>query len=139
MSRTSPDKLAPGTDDASGRVSGSVESIVFRNEETGFTVCGVKPAEGGENAVTVVGTCAAIWVGEEISASGKWAQHPRFGRQLQADRILCVAPTSPEGLRRYLASGLIRGIGKVHAGRIVARFGADTLRVIEKESQRLEE
>jgi exodeoxyribonuclease V alpha subunit len=120
-------------------VSGTVESIVFRNDDTGYTICSIRSAEGRGDPVTVVGTCAAIWVGEELTAKGKWNRHPQFGAQLQAETLLCIAPTSQEGLRRFLASGLIRGIGKVHAARIVERFGTDTLRVIEKESARLEE
>ena len=120
-------------------VSGTVESIVFRNDETGYTICSVRPAEERGEPVTVVGTSAAIWVGEELTARGRWNQHPQFGRQFQADALTCIAPTSAEGLRRFLASGLIRGIGKVHAARIVAHFGTDTLQVIEKESARLEE
>lgn len=74
-----------------------------------------------------------------MRADGRWINHPQHGRQFQADQILCIAPTSLEGLRRYLASGMIRGIGKVMANRIIDRFGNDTLRVIESESQRLEE
>jgi exodeoxyribonuclease V alpha subunit len=120
------------------RVAGTVESIVFRRDETGYTVCSVRPP-GARDAVTVVGTCAAMWVGEELTATGRWVRHPQFGPQFQAAAIVCVAPTSVEGIRRFLAGGLIRGIGAVNAERIVARFGADTLRVIEKESSRLEE
>ncbi|NLF84626.1 MAG: ATP-dependent RecD-like DNA helicase [Lentisphaerae bacterium] len=134
-SRTPP---PPGGAEAA-EVSGTVESIVFRNDETGYTICSVRPAEGRGEPVTVVGTSAAIWVGEELTARGRWNQHPQFGRQFQADALTCIAPTSAEGLRRFLASGLIRGIGKVHAARIVAHFGTDTLQVIEKESARLEE
>ena len=129
----------PGDGSAASEVSGTVESIVFRNDETGYTICSVRPAEGRGEQVTVVGTSAAIWVGEELTARGRWNQHPQFGRQFQAETLTCIAPTSAEGLRRFLASGLIRGIGKVHAARIVAHFGTDTLQVIEKESARLEE
>ena len=120
-------------------VSGTVESLVFRNDETGYTIASVRPAEGRSDPITVVGTTAAIWVGEELTARGRWTRHPQFGWQFQTDELICITPTSAEGLRRFLASGLIRGIGKVQADRIVNHFGADTLRVIEKESARLEE
>lgn len=130
---------ATSSGEAADEVSGTVENIVFRNEESGYTVCTVKNAAGRGETVTVVGTTAAMWVGEELTARGRWTNHPQFGRQFQAESIICVAPTSAEGIRRFLAGGLIRGIGEVHARRIVERFGADTLRVIEKESQRLEE
>ncbi len=124
--------------DGEAHISGTVESIVYRSEETGYTVCAVRPPER-RDPITVVGTCAALWVGEELTAEGRWVRHPQFGAQFQAEQITCVAPTSVEGIRRFLAGGMIRGIGAVNAQRIVARFGADTLRVIEKESARLEE
>lgn len=132
-----PQKPPPG--DEVANLSGTVEAIVYRNEETGYTVCTVTPADRRGDPVTLVGTSAAIWVGEELSAEGRWIRHPQFGLQFQADQLTCIAPTSSEGLRRFLASGMIRGIGKVHAARIVKKFGTDTLRIIEKESARLEE
>ena len=118
-------------------LAGSVENIRFRNEETGYVVCDVKPAESMMSTVTVVGTCAAIWVGEELTAKGKWVTHPQYGRRFQADSIVCVAPASTEGILRFLSCGLIKGIGKVHAKRIVDRFGSDTLKVIEHSHRRL--
>ena len=122
-------------------ISGSVEGITFRNDATGYTVCTVKvhgtSAEAGPSIV--VGNCAAIWVGEELRATGRWVCHAQHGLQFQADSITCIAPTSVEGLVRYLASGMIRGIGKVNAQRIVDRFGEKTLEIIDRESKRLEE
>ena len=122
-------------------ISGSVETITFRNDATGYTVCSVRihgaAAEAGPSVV--VGTCAAIWVGEELRATGRWVCHQQHGLQFQADSITCIAPTSAEGIVRYLASGMIRGIGKVNAKRIVEHFGDRTLEVIDRESQRLEE
>ena len=118
-------------------LAGSVENIRFRNEETGYVICDVKSAESMSSTVTVVGTCAAIWVGEELTATGKWVNHPQYGRRFQADSIVCVAPASTEGILRFLSCGLIKGIGKVHAKRIVDRFGSDTLKVIEHSHRRL--
>ncbi|HRT29564.1 MAG TPA: ATP-dependent RecD-like DNA helicase [Kiritimatiellia bacterium] len=124
-------------------VTGSVESIVFRNDETGYTVCSVKTQGGGvrqhDAVVTVVGSCAAIWEGEEIHAEGEWVRHPSHGQQFQAKTITCITPTSTEGIRRYLASGMIKGIGPKFAQRIVDHFGERTLEVIDKESGRLRE
>ncbi len=119
-------------------LEGVVETIVFRSEDTGYTVCSVRLAEG-RDPVTVVGRCPAVWVGENLRATGAWARHKQHGYQFEAQTIMCIAPTSAKGIERYLASGMIRGIGKVHAERIVKHFGQDTLRVIEKESQRLQE
>jgi exodeoxyribonuclease V alpha subunit len=121
------------------RIAGAVESILYRSEETGYTVCNVKLAGRDGDCLTVVGHTAAIWAGEELIAQGRWVRHPQHGRQFQAEVIQCVTPTSVEGLRRYLASGMIRGVGPVMAERIVAIFGAATMDVIEKESRRLEE
>ena len=126
-------------------VSGTVESIVYRSEETGYTVCTLKVAgcaagsRQREELVTVVGNCAAMWEGEELHAEGQWTRHPSHGRQFQAKAIRCITPTSTEGIRRYLASGMIKGIGPKYAERIVERFGEDTLEVIDKQSARLRE
>ena len=126
-------------------ISGSVESIVYRNDETGYTVCTVKTisvapgARKSEELVTLVGTCAAIWEGEELHAEGQWNRHPSHGRQFQAKRVTCITPTSSEGLRRYLSSGMIKGIGPKFAQRIVDKFGEKTLDVIDLQSARLRE
>jgi len=90
-------------------VTGTVESIVFRNDESGYTVCTIRtPAKRGmrEDFLTIVGSCAAIWEGEELHAEGSWIRHPSHGRQFQAETITCIAPTSTEGIRRYLAGGM---------------------------------
>ncbi len=121
-----------------GELCGVVDSIVFRNEENGYSVCRVK-ADGHPEPVTVVGTCSAMWVGETLRAEGEWIRHPQHGFQFQAAAITCMAPSSAKGIERYLASGMIRGIGKVMAKRLVDTFGDDTLRIIEKESMRIEE
>ncbi len=137
--RTPEAEAGSGAPTATEKVSGSVTSVVFRNEESGYTVCTVRPAGPKAEPFALVGNCAAVWEGEEITAEGVWARHPQHGRQFQAASILCVTPTSVEGIRRYLSSGMIRGVGKELAKRIVDRFGDTTLQVIEKESRRLEE
>ena len=124
------------------RLSGTVESVVFRNEETGYTVLSVRPiaeAQSDTRRHTVVGKCATVWPGEEITAEGRWADDPRFGRQFRADTLTCVAPTSVEGIRRFLSSGLIRGIGPKLAEAIVARFGSDTVDILDHRPDRLRE
>jgi exodeoxyribonuclease V alpha subunit len=132
--RTDPEAPAGERED----LNGTVEAISFRAEDTGYTVCRVA-IPGRSDTATVVGNCAAIWIGETLRAEGRWTRHHQHGLQFQAETIACIAPTSEKGIERYLASGMIRGIGKVMAQRLVAKFGADTLRVIEKESARLEE
>jgi len=118
-------------------IEGTVHAIVFHNEENGYTIMQVA-TEGGET-VTVLGKLPAVTEGEQVRAWGNWRSDRRFGRQFQADRIRAVAPHSPEGMERFLASGLIDGIGDTYAKRIVNRFGEDTFRIIEEESKRLEE
>ncbi|MFC1497739.1 ATP-dependent RecD-like DNA helicase [Verrucomicrobiota bacterium] len=120
------------------QITGVVENIVFHAAATGYTVCSAKIAGRKDNA-TVVGSCPAIWVGENFKAEGKWVRHKKHGFQFQSDTLVCIAPTSAKGIERYLASGMIKGIGKVNAKRLVKAFGDDTLRIIEKESKRLEE
>ncbi len=119
-------------------LNGTVESIVYRNEESHYTVCRVKIDDQDEVA-TLVGTCSAMWEGENVKADGQWVRNKQYGYQFAADNITCIAPTSAKGIERYLASGMIRGIGKEIAGRLVKHFGDQTLYVIEKESKRLEE
>lgn len=121
-------------------ISGSVENIVYHSEETGYAVLNLRVAggtqDGGQNA-TVVGKTPNVWEGEEIKARGKWARHPEHGLEFRADEIECIVPSSVEGIRRYLASGAINGVGKVYADRIVDRFGDQTLDIIGKNSARL--
>ncbi|MDA3924742.1 MAG: ATP-dependent RecD-like DNA helicase [Kiritimatiellae bacterium] len=133
---------SPQKPEPDNTVTGTVESIRYRNDETGYTVCAVKtPQKFGipEDIVTIVGNCAAVWEGEEMHAEGSWIRHPSHGRQFQANSITCITPTSAEGIRRYLSSGMIKGIGATYAKRIVDKFGSETLNIIDKESARLEE
>lgn len=118
-------------------ISGTVEAIVFHNEENGFTIMHVA-TEGGETS-TVVGNIPAITQGEEIKATGNWTTDRRFGKQFKADQIQATAPSTTEGIERFLASGLIEGVGRSYAKRIVDKFGADTFRIIEEESQKLQQ
>lgn len=121
-------------------LSGTVENIVFHSEESGYTVCAIRLATApisDTSTVTIVGKCATIWVGEELTADGHWVENSQFGRQFAAETITCIAPSSTEGIRRYLSSGLIRGIGKVTANRIVDMFGADTLDMLDHHPEKL--
>lgn len=127
---------------STNQITGSVESVLFRNEETGYTVLTVRPVaerQGDTRRITVVGKCATVWVGEELTAEGAWIEDPRFGRQFRAESITCIAPTSKEGICRFLASGLIRGIGPKLAEAIVNRFGSETIQILDKRPDRLRE
>lgn len=118
------------------RISGLVEHIVYRSEETGYTVF-VLVGNRPKREWTVVGQAASLWEGESVEAEGRWVRHREHGHQFQADAIRSHAPVNAEGIRRYLASGLVRGIGPVMAERLVAAFGDATLAIIDKESTRL--
>ncbi len=127
-------------------VDGTVRSVVFRNEETGFSVLKVgRVVKSGaftlrsDDEITVLGACGAVWEGEELHAEGEWVDDPARGRQFKAKSITCVTPKSEEGVRRYLASGLIRGIGPILANRIVDKFRGETLDILEHHSGRLSE
>ena len=130
-------------DEASETVEGTIKSVVFHNDENGYTVLHVELPSGFAlrqlNEITVVGKAQAVWEGEEISAAGSWVTDKVHGRQFKAETITCVAPRSLVGIERYLASGLIKGVGKVLAKRIVETFGEDTLNVLSHQSARLVE
>lgn len=113
-----------------------LERITFANEETGYTVARVDPGRGGD-LVTVVGSLLGAQPGESIRMRGRWGSHPQYGKQFVVEDYTTVLPATTQGIRRYLGSGLIKGIGPVLADRIVTHFGVDALEVIEHEPQRL--
>jgi exodeoxyribonuclease V alpha subunit len=114
----------------------TLERVTFANEDTGYTVARVDPGRGGE-LVTVLGTLLGAQPGELLRMRGRWGSHPRFGRQFQVEDYGTVLPATVQGIRRYLGSGLIKGIGPKLAEKIVEYFGADALEVIECAPQRL--
>ena len=120
------------------RLEGSVERITYYDEETGYSVLRLS-VPGRPDLVTVVGHLPEVQPGERLRLEGDWTTHPRYGRQFRAERCEQILPATAEGIRRYLGSGLIRGVGPVTAARIVDRFGVDTLRVLEEEPERLRE
>ena len=124
-------------------VEGTIKSVVYHNAENGYTVLHVEIPSGYAlrqlNEIAVVGKTQAVWEGEEVRAEGVWVTDKVHGRQFKAETITCVAPKSIAGIERYLASGLIKGVGKVLAKRIVDTFGDDTLNVLNYQSARLSE
>ncbi len=119
-------------------LSGLIERVTFFNEENGFAVMKVK-VRGQREPVTVVGSLPSVSPGEWLTAEGSWVQDREFGRQFRAGMLASSAPTSREGIERYLGSGLIKGIGPVYAKRLVEKFGERIFTIIETESARLEE
>jgi len=119
-------------------LEGVLERITFYNEENGFLIGKLKGSD--KNAeIAVVGKAPKVQCGETLALTGKWVNHPKHGRQFSFDSFESKLPASAYGIRKYLASGLIHGIGKTYANKIVDKFGADTLRVISEESARLRE
>ena len=125
------------------RLDGSVESIVFRNEDNHYTVARFRPNDSGrlfrDDLTTIVGTLPGVHVGELLSVEGEWEKDPKYGRQLHVISFTQRLPASVEGITRYLGSGLIKGIGPKKAQRIVEHFGEQTLAIIEQQPERLSE
>ena len=120
------------------QLEGEVERLVYSSGESGFTICRLR-VPGKDDLVPVVGPMPGIQPGERLLLRGRWANHPRHGYQFQVSSYHSLLPTSANAIRRYLASGLVRGIGPVLAGRLVDRFGEETLRIIEEQPERLTE
>lgn len=127
-----------GRDDMGLQLKGIVERITYTNVEDGYTVIQLK-VQGRRGLVTAVGSFAALTPGEVLSMEGSWTIHPRFGEQFRVERYEATAPATVKGIEKYLGSGLIKGIGPVMAKRIVARFGVETLDVIDSLDDRLSE
>ncbi|MBM7171434.1 ATP-dependent RecD-like DNA helicase [Streptomyces sp. G44] len=120
-------------------VEGVLERITYANEETGYTVARVDTGRGAGDLLTVVGSLLGAQVGESLRMQGRWGSHPQYGKQFTVENYTTVLPATIQGIRRYLGSGLIKGIGPVMADRITTHFGVDTLDVIETEPKRLVE
>jgi exodeoxyribonuclease V alpha subunit len=120
------------------RLQGSVERVTYYNDENGYSVIRLD-VEGRSDLVTVVGNLPEVQPGESLRLEGRWAVHPQYGRQFKAEWCEQVLPATVEGIRAYLGSGMIKGVGPVTAKRIVQRFGVDTLQVLDEEPERLRE
>jgi exodeoxyribonuclease V alpha subunit len=118
------------------KLDGQIERVVFRNEENGFCVLRVK-VRGHRELVTVTGTVPTINTGEWLSADGEWLHDPKHGQQFKAEQMRMSKPETLAGIEKYLASGLIKGIGKEYAARLVSTFGRDVFDVIEHSSGKL--
>ena len=119
-------------------LAGLVERVTFQNAENGFCVLRAK-ARGHRDLVTVVGHAAIISAGEWITASGEWINDRGHGQQFKARFLKTSAPSSIDGIEKYLGSGMIRGIGPVYAKKMVKAFGEKVFDVIEAEPDRLRE
>src|SRR5512136_867554 len=116
-----PKEPSPSHPPPQDTLSGLVERVTFHNEESGFCVLRIK-ARGHRELVTVVGTLPEVRAGEWLEAQGRWIVNKEYGQQFQAEILRTMPPTTVEGIEKYLASGMIKGIGSVLAGRIVNAF-----------------
>lgn len=118
------------------RLTGEVESIIYQNKENGYTVFSLTTED---DEVTCVGVVPQIHTGETLEIGGRWSIHPVYGRQIQVQYYEKSLPTTKSGMEKYLASGLIRGIGPKTAKKIVERFGEASFYVIEEKPEQLAE
>lgn len=117
-------------------LQGTIERVTYASEETGYVVARLE-VPGRKKLVTIVGNLGTVTPGEVLRLNGQWINHPKYGEQFRVERYETVAPATLAGIEKYLASGLIKGIGPVFAKRLVEAFGLETLRVIEGEPKRL--
>jgi len=117
-------------------LTGVLERIIFMNEENHYTIAEFRP-DDGEKKVTIVGALPGAQCGETLHLRGTWTRHAQHGDQFKVEAFKAELPSSVYGIRKYLGSGLVEGIGKVYANKIVDAFGTDTFRVLSEESGRL--
>jgi len=115
-------------------IEGAAAKIVFHNPQSGYTVVGLQM---GEKQVTAVGSTLGLAVGENVRLHGRWVNDRRYGRQFQFEHYEMVRPTTREAIIAYLGSGLVTGIGKTMAKRLVDKFGDQTLEILDKHPERL--
>src|SRR5579859_4299238 len=126
-------------------LEGTVERITFYNDENGYTVARVRPSRphfgrADKDALyTVVGNLPELQPGESVRFGGRWSAHRDYGKQFEAASVEQMAPATLEGLRRYLGSGLIKGVGPVTAKKIVEHFGLSTMDILESDATRMVE
>ncbi len=125
------------SEDARQTLEGVVERVVYSHPDSGWTV--LRVSRRGAGKLTVVGRLPGLRTGEAARFTGRWKLDRKYGRQFEAASYLALRPETRAGMKKYLGSGLVEGIGKVMAQRLVDRFGLETLQVIENEPERLTE
>ena len=111
-------------------LAGLVERVTFFNDDTGFGVLKVK-VKGHRDLVTVVGSLPSANAGEWVTAEGRWIQDREFGLQFRAEMLTSTAPTTKEGIEKYLGSGMVKGIGPVYSKKLVEKFGEKIFDIID--------
>ncbi|MCP4539154.1 MAG: ATP-dependent RecD-like DNA helicase [Chloroflexi bacterium] len=122
----------------SQQIKGTVERVTYYSEENGYSVIRLS-VKGRAGLATVIGNLPQVSPGESLRLEGTWTTHQQYGRQFKVERCEQILPATVEGIKKYLGSGMVKGVGPVTAARIVQRFGADTFRVLDEEPRRLRE
>jgi len=117
-------------------LEGHLERIKYFNAANHYTIAALKTSKT-DNLVTVVGPMAGVSVGQALKLQGVWEIHPRYGQQFKIESYEVTLPASVDGIRKYLESGIIKGIGSKMAARLVRCFGTKTLDVIERNPEKL--
>jgi exodeoxyribonuclease V alpha subunit len=138
MPEPTPPFPADATSEPLETLEGAVERITFADPESHYAVVRLK-VKGRRQETTVVGPLAAVQEGEELHLKGKYEVHPKWGEQFKVVWWYAVLPATVAGIKKYLASGMVKGIGPELAARLVARFGPETLKVIDDRPERLRE
>lgn len=119
-------------------IRGVLERIMFSNEENHFLIGDLRP-DDKKTTITVTGAMPGVQCGETLEITGDWVVNPKYGTQFKVTHVKSTLPSSIHGIRKYLGSGLVPGIGKHFANKIVDHFGAETLTIISEESARMRE
>lgn len=119
-------------------IEGQIERITYRNQEDGYTVAKLKTKKE-RSLINIVGYISTISAGEVLKIKGYWEDHRKYGTQFRIVSYESLPPVNPDGIEKYLGSGMIKGIGPEIAKKIVATFGKETLRVISEDVERLKE
>ena len=119
----------------SASINGTVTRLLYSSDDSGW--CAVRLSNDERGAFAATGPLLGVREGDELRLTGRWVEHPRFGEQFQAESYVTVAPSTLEGIRRFLGTGRVKGIGPTMASRIVDAFGLDSLEIMDRDPQRL--
>lgn len=126
-------------------ITGTVERITFYNPDNGYSVVKIRPdkrfpdAQARDGTLTIIGTMPELGVGEALQLTGDWINDPKYGKQFRVETVMPTQPTTLDGIRNYLASGIVKGIGEATAAKIVDHFGVQTLDILNRDPQKLKE
>lgn len=137
-------KVRRGTIICMESINGTIERITYYNDANGYTVLRLMPDQkhldaSRDGTITVVGTMVELAVGENVQFQGAWIEDPRWGKQFRAEIVRQITPNSIKGIKRYLGSGLVKGLGEATAERIVDHFGLETIDILNRTPHRLSE